>query len=108
MCKKIIIYGAGTYGKIVYHDIRQFGKEQIEVCGFAMDEKYIQSKTLYGLPIIPFESVEKLYPPQEYEMLVCCGYSVMRNRKIMYERALRRSCETRCDALENAPKKNAF
>lgn len=86
MPKQILIYGAGTYGKIVYHDIKQFG-EDVEVASFVMDEKYVYTDSLYGIPIVPFEKVDNEYPPEDYQMLVCCGYTVMRNRKIMYDRA---------------------
>ena len=88
MADKLLIYGAGTYGKIVYHDIKQFGTEQFDVVAFVMNEEYINEKTLYGLPVVPFENIEKRYPPDVYRMLICCGYTVMRNRKAMYDKAL--------------------
>ena len=88
MARKLLIYGAGTYGRIVYHDIKQFGKDDYEVVAFVMNEKYITCNKLYGIPLLPFEIIENLYPPSSFDMLVCCGYTVMRNRKIMYEQAL--------------------
>ena len=87
MAQKLLIYGAGTYGKIVYHDIRQFGQDQFDVAAFVMDKKYMKNDSIYGIPLIPFESVHELYPSDEYKMLICCGYSVMRNRKEMYDKA---------------------
>ena len=85
MKQKMLIYGAGTYGKIVYHDIRQFS-DDIEVVAFVEDKEYIKTTQVFGIPLIAFETVQDSYPPP-YTMLVCCGYSVMRNRKIMYTKA---------------------
>jgi len=40
-----------------------------------------------GLPIIAFESIENTYPASEYAMFVAIGYSKMRNRPIMFNKA---------------------
>ena len=64
MSNHLLIYGAGTYGKIIYHDIKQFGMG-LEVAAFVMDEKYIANRTQYGLPVVSFEDVEEKYPPNE-------------------------------------------
>lgn len=83
--KKIIIYGAGPYGKIFFSDVQRYGA--IDVVGFTVDKIYLKEKNIEGLSVIPFEDVEKMYPPDQYDMIVVCGYSKMRNRKKMYDKA---------------------
>lgn len=83
--KKVIIYGAGAYAQLFYCNAAKEGV--IDVVAFTVDQDYIKEKSLYGLPIIPFENVALVYPPEEYDMIVLCGYNRMRNRTIMYNKA---------------------
>lgn len=82
--KKVIIYGAG-YGKVFFYEAERYGIIDIEA--FTVDQAYMKNEKECGLPVVPFEEVKRIYPPSKYDMLVVCGYSVMRNRKIMYEKA---------------------
>lgn len=83
--KKIIIYGAGAYGKLFFCEAEHYGA--IDVVAFTVDEKYLRNEKELGMPVVPFEVVETIYPPEEYDMIVLCGYTVMRNRPIMYHKA---------------------
>lgn len=82
---KVIIYGAGSYGKVFFHEADKYGAIEIEA--FTVDNAYMKNEKECGLQVVPFEDVDKIYPPAEYDMLVVCGYSVMRNRRKMYEKA---------------------
>lgn len=84
--KKVVIYGAGAYGKIFFYDAERSGGI-IDIEAFTIDGSYIQNEKECGLPVVPFEEVEKIYPPTEYDMLVVVGYTVMRNRRRLYEKA---------------------
>lgn len=83
--KKIIIYGAGSYGKQFFYEADRYGRVDIEA--FTMDMEYITNFNECGLPVVPFEEVEQIYPPEKYDMIVLCGYLVMRNRLVMYIKA---------------------
>ena len=83
--RKIIIYGEGAYGKIFFYEAERYGTIDIEA--FTVDAAYMRNEKECGLPVVPFEQVENIYSPKQYDMLVLCGYTVMRNRKRMYERA---------------------
>ena len=71
--KKLIIYGNGRIAKIVY----QYVKRDRHVVAFTVDKELIDEQEIEGLPIIGFDSIEKIYPPSEYEMLICVGYLQM-------------------------------
>ena len=43
------------------------------------------------MPVVSFEDVDRIYFPVEYDMLVVCGYFVMRNRQKMYEKAKKKT-----------------
>jgi sugar O-acyltransferase (sialic acid O-acetyltransferase NeuD family) len=83
--KKVIIYGAGSYGKQFFYEADRYGKINIEA--FTMDMKFITNYKECGLPVVPFEEVDQIYPPEKYDMIVLCGYLVMRNRLLMYKKA---------------------
>lgn len=66
--KKLVIAGAGELAMIAYEYFTY--DSAYEVCGFAVERDYIESATLYDLPIVPFEDVEQQYPPSEFEVFV--------------------------------------
>lgn len=83
--KKVVIYGAGAYGKLFFCEADRYGA--IDIVAFTVDEEYLISEKEFGIPVVPFEMVESIYPPEEYDMIVLCGYTIMRNRPIMYNKA---------------------
>lgn len=83
--KKVIIYGAGPYGKIFLSEVNRYGI--IDIAGFTVDMAFLKEEKIEGLPVVPFEEVDKIYPPKQYDMIVVCGYTRMRNRKEMYDKA---------------------
>lgn len=84
--KKVLIYGAGAYAKVFYNEVKR--TQSLEIVAFVVDENYIgKEKMLYDVPVISFDDCVKHYPPTKYEMIVLCGYTKMRNRKKMFEKA---------------------
>lgn len=82
---KIIIYGIGPFAKLIYEYLTN--SNEYEIVAFCADNEFIIEKELCNLPIIAFEEIENIYNPQYYKMLVAVGYSKMRNRKLMFEKA---------------------
>ncbi len=77
--KKIIVFGAGEFADIVYHYFTH--DTDIEVASFTVDSSYIDDDSFNGLPVVPFDEVERRYPPSEYGMFVAIGYrNVNRDR----------------------------
>lgn len=80
---KIIIFGATDLAMLSHfyfaHDTPH------EVCAFTVDRAYIKETTFCGLPVVPFETIEGLYPPSEYKMFVAIWFGrVNRNRAEKY------------------------
>ncbi|OGU57721.1 MAG: transferase [Ignavibacteria bacterium GWF2_33_9] len=81
---KIIIFGTGTLGKLVKfyfeHD------SQFQVDAFTLDRAYIQQDSFMGLPLVPFDEIENIYPPDKYKMFVAVGYNNLNSvRRAKYE-----------------------
>ncbi|MCK5889136.1 MAG: acetyltransferase [Methylococcales bacterium] len=85
MSKKIIIYGAGPLAELMHYHFTE--ESEYEVVAFCLDEAFITQATLCDLPIVPFETIETTHPEKEYDMFVAIGYSYMRNRKLMFDKA---------------------
>ncbi len=70
--KKLIIFGDQAYAEIVYeyftHD------SDYEVVAFTVEKNYLSEEIFCGLPVVQFEKVDQLYPPEDYEMHVAIVY----------------------------------
>ena len=78
--KKVVIFGTGGFAQIVYLYLKKIDPSKLQVVAFSANESLIKEKTLCGLPVEPFEYIERRYPCQQYDMFIAVGYSDM-NRK---------------------------
>jgi len=90
--KKVIIFGTGDIGQLAYfyftHD------SPYEIAAFTANKEFIKEKELLGLPVIPFEEIEKRYPPDKFSMFVALSYrNVNKVRAEKYFEAKRKGYE---------------
>lgn len=84
--KKVIIYGSETLSKMLFYDA--IGNNNFIIAAFTVDNDYLQGHELLGLPLVSFQEIHDLFPPDEYDMLALFnGYSRMRDREKMYLKA---------------------
>jgi UDP-N-acetylbacillosamine N-acetyltransferase len=83
--RKTVIYGNGLYARLFYKT--NADRKVMEIAGFTADRDFIKSETLLGLPVHPFEEVTAIYPPQDFDMMVVIGYSAMREREALFQKA---------------------
>jgi sugar O-acyltransferase (sialic acid O-acetyltransferase NeuD family) len=83
MAKKVVIFGNGVVSKMLFYDAK--GSDDFEIACFTADKEYVNETEFLGLPLIEFEKINELYPPEEYDMMaVLQGGSSLRNREKMY------------------------
>ena len=67
-----MIFGTGGFAECAHfyftHD------SEHEVVAFTASADRIEDGELFDLPVVPFEEVERTYPPSEYAMFVAVGY----------------------------------
>lgn len=82
--KKIIIYGNTEFAKMMKYYIDT--DTDREIAFFTVENKYIKETKIESIEVIPFEDVNtSIYPAEEYEILICIGYSNMNDvRKKVY------------------------
>jgi len=73
MKRKLIIIGNGETAKIAY-EYFTFDSD-FEVKGFSINKDYIKSPTLFDLPLVALEDIEKKFPPSDYWVFVAVSSS---------------------------------
>ena len=82
--KKLVIIGTGDFGEIASEYFRD--DSEYEVVAFAVEREYRDTDQLFGLPVVDFEDIEKLYPPAEFCTFVAITYGQLnRVRRRIYE-----------------------
>lgn len=83
---KVIVFGAGKTAEVVHHYLTHDSPH--EVVAFTVDAEFTEGDTLFGLPVVPFETVQEVYPPDAFQMFVAVGYeSLNAFRALKYEEA---------------------
>ncbi len=89
---KIVVFGIGELAELAYMYMKY--DSDYEIVAFTVDRQYITKKELFGLQILPFDEIEKLYAPKEYKMFVAIGYSDLnRAREKKYLEAKKKGYE---------------
>lgn len=73
MEKEVIIFGPGDFGQVVYFYLMNDSKNK--VVGFTAHKDKIKDGKLFNLPIVPFEEIEKEFPPDKYAMFIAIPYT---------------------------------
>lgn len=72
MSQPVVIFGTEQIARLAQFYFTR--DSPYEVVAFTVDQKYATEPSLFGLPLVPFESVQELYPPNRYKMFVAIGY----------------------------------
>jgi len=66
--EKVIIFGNATQALLSHFLLTHDSPYQ--VAAFTVDGKYIKERELQGVPVLPFDEIESIYPPDGYKMQV--------------------------------------
>ena len=80
--RKLILFGDSAFAEIAYEYFTY--DSEYEVVAFTVTEEFLKNNTLFDLPIVPFEKVDSLYPPSEYEMHIALVYNNMNRIRIKF------------------------
>jgi sugar O-acyltransferase (sialic acid O-acetyltransferase NeuD family) len=81
----LVICGVGPFARLMHYYFSHDSAHR--VVAFTADERYLSAPSFCGLPAVPFECIEKTYPPSLAELFVAIGYRRMRDRMRLFERA---------------------
>lgn len=79
----LIIIGAGEFAEIAYEYFIQ--DLNYNIVAFSVEKKYLDKEELFGLPVVPFEELDKLYDPRKFFAFVAITYTKLnRVRRRLY------------------------
>jgi sugar O-acyltransferase (sialic acid O-acetyltransferase NeuD family) len=84
---KVVLFGNGQVASVIHQYLTHDSPH--EVVAFTVDGDHIgEEREVLGLPVVPFEEVERLYPPADHQMFVSVSYrEVNRLRERKYHEA---------------------
>jgi sugar O-acyltransferase (sialic acid O-acetyltransferase NeuD family) len=83
---KLVIVGDGETAEIAYEYFTYDSKYQ--VVAFSVEKAYRKHDTLFKLPVVPFEDLEKFYSPKKYELYIAISYTELNKvRTRLYKQA---------------------
>ncbi len=71
MTEKVVIFGASQFAELVRFYLTNDSGHT--VVAHTVDGDYMKESIIRDLPIVPFEEVEKAFPPPEHRMIVAMG-----------------------------------
>jgi sugar O-acyltransferase (sialic acid O-acetyltransferase NeuD family) len=89
MKKKLVVFGSGDIAQLAHFYFMT--DSEYEVVAFTVDAPYREHPTFCTLPVVPFEEVVTLYPPQQHDFFVALSYSglnALRKEKYLAAKAL--------------------
>ena len=84
--KKLVLFGTGAFAEVAFCYFQE--DSPYEVVAFTADREYCKVKEVSGIPLIPFEDIEKEFPPANYDMHIAVGYNKLNQARFnAYTRA---------------------
>lgn len=65
---KVVVFGNALTAELAHYYLTHDSVH--EIVAFTVNEAYIQEKQFRGLPLVPFEEIEKIFPPHEFKFFV--------------------------------------
>lgn len=85
---RLVLFGLGRGADVAYRFLSR--DTDHEIVGFTVDREHMNRTIFHDRPVVPFEDVEKQYPPQDHRMVILLGYQGMnrlREQKFLQARA---------------------
>jgi sugar O-acyltransferase (sialic acid O-acetyltransferase NeuD family) len=84
--KKVVIFGTGDFAQVAHFYLTK--DSPYEIAAFTADGEFIKEKELSGLPLVPFEEIDRYYPPDMFQLFIAIAYSkVNKARAEKYQEA---------------------
>jgi sugar O-acyltransferase (sialic acid O-acetyltransferase NeuD family) len=72
---KVVVFGIGQWASLVHLYLTHDSPH--DVVAFTVDRNYLKVNELFGLPVVAFDEVQKLYLPDEFKMFVPLSFKKM-------------------------------
>jgi sugar O-acyltransferase (sialic acid O-acetyltransferase NeuD family) len=72
-CRKLVIVGAGAFAEVACEYFNE--DSDYEVIGFAVEQEHLKQEELLGLPVVPLETVDEVFPATETDAYVAVVFT---------------------------------
>ncbi|WP_417432233.1 acetyltransferase [Kiloniella sp.] len=72
MSQEVVIFGVGSLAEVAHYFLTH--DSGFTVAGFVVHEAHLSQREFCGLPVVPFEEIEKDFPASKYKAFVAVGY----------------------------------
>ncbi len=86
--RKLVIIGDSAFAEVAYEYFTS--DSDYDVVSFCVERDFLKQHQLFGLPVVPFETVENVYPPSTHDIYVAIVYTKLnrlRTRLLMQAKA---------------------
>src|SRR5262245_62835994 len=84
--RKLILVGDSAFAEVAFEYFTQ--ESRYQVVAFAVEQAYRKRDRLFELPVVPFEELERLYPPADHHFFAATVYTQLnRLRTRLYQAA---------------------
>lgn len=92
MTKKLVIFGSGDIAQLAHYYFTH--DSTYELVAFTVDEDYIVSPSFCNLPVVPYEQLLILFPPEQYCLFIALSYAKLNKlRRSKFEDAITKGYE---------------
>lgn len=83
MNKPVIVYGNRTLSKMLWMDSKEV--DDFDIKAFIVDDSYLNEDQLFcGLPQVGLSKIKEMYPPEDYDLIVCDGTHLIKNQESLF------------------------
>ncbi len=84
--RRLVIVGAGETAELAHY---YFSSDSgFQVVGFSVERPFMENGLLLGLPVVPFEEVERYFAPKEHSAFIAVSYTQLnRVRQRLFKNA---------------------
>ncbi len=84
--KKLVIVGDSAFAEVAFEYFTY--DSDYEVSGFSVESAYLSHETKYDLPVVPFETLEQHFSPEDHEIFVAVTYQKLNRLRVrLYQEA---------------------
>jgi sugar O-acyltransferase (sialic acid O-acetyltransferase NeuD family) len=86
---KVVVFGVSQWAELAHFYLTHDSPH--EVVAFTVDREYLGANQFKGLPVVPYDEVDRHYPPHEFNMFIPMSFKKMNHvRADKYDDAIKR------------------
>ncbi len=95
--RKLVIIGDGETAQLAYDYFA--ADSTYEVVGFSAEKVYMKNRTLFGLPVVPFEEIKQHFNPESHSAFVAVSYTQLNRLRSRLCRLTKQKGYTLCSYI---------